>query len=165
MQSITSYITPFTYSKIKLNFKKSHKTKYDHVKQSRALMPNLIHSLDATSMSMLYHIFSRKYNNNPQFFSVHDCFGTTTDKVDILKTILASVYTDLYSSDHYLNKFDKDIFDTLKEKTDYVVDYKARTIDLGKTLYYIHDIEWVLNRKSQINHLNYIYCCRSILHK
>lgn len=68
-------------------------------------MPNLIHSLDATSMSLLYKIFTKKYPN-PQFFSLHDCFGTTSDKVYILKTLLVSVYTYLYSNDHYLIKFD-----------------------------------------------------------
>lgn len=61
-------------------------------------MPNLIYSLDGTSLNLLYDQFMVSFpkNNNPQFFSVHDCFGTTCDKVFILKTILASVYTDLY---------------------------------------------------------------------
>lgn len=58
-------------------------------------MPNLIYPLDATTMSLLYKILSKKYPNT-QFLSIHDCFGTTCDKVSVLKTILAFVYTDLY---------------------------------------------------------------------
>lgn len=58
-------------------------------------MPNLIHSLDASSLSLLYEEFSKIYENC-QFFSVHDCFGTLCDKVFVLKTILASVYTNIY---------------------------------------------------------------------
>jgi hypothetical protein len=52
----------------------------------------------------------------PQFFSVHDCFWTTTEKVFILKTMLASVYTDIYSSDPHLYKFDKNILDLIENK-------------------------------------------------
>jgi DNA-directed RNA polymerase len=50
-KSIT--ISPFTYSKIKINLKVSSKDIFDHKKQTRALMPNLIHSLDAHSMTHL----------------------------------------------------------------------------------------------------------------
>ena len=63
-------------------------------------MPNLIHSLDATSLSLLFHEFNHVYKQTPQFYSIHDCFGTTCDKVFTLKTILASLYTELYSTDH-----------------------------------------------------------------
>lgn len=144
MQTHTTSITPFIYSKTKLNFKRSYKNKYDKAKQSRALMPNLIHSLDATTMSLLYKIFSKKYPS-PLFFSIHDCFATAAAAV--LKTLLASVYTDLYSNDHYLIKFDQDLFDTINKSTDYKVDYKNRTIELDSGNYVIHDIEWVLNKK------------------
>ena len=58
-------------------------------------MPNLIHSLNATSLNILYSKFSFVYDN-PQFLAIHDCFGTTMDKVYTLKTLLASVYTYLY---------------------------------------------------------------------
>lgn len=97
------------HSKIKLNLKVTIKDKFDKNKQVRALMPSLIHSLDATCLSLLYEEFINSFNlkNVTQFFSVHGYFGTTCDKVYIVKTILASVYTDLYSSDPYLYKFDK----------------------------------------------------------
>ena len=52
-----------------------------------------------------------------QFFSVHDCFATTCDKVSVLKTILASVYTELYTNDPCLVKFDNSVFATLIYKT------------------------------------------------
>ena len=84
------------YSKVRISLKVTE-NKYDKRKQTRALMPNLIHSLDSTSMSLLYKLFSSFYKDQEkQLFSIHDCFGTTCDKVSVLKTILASVYTDLY---------------------------------------------------------------------
>ena len=61
-----------------------------------------------------------------QFYSVYDCFGTTCDKVSLLERLLASVHTDLYSSDPYLYysrphtcvcfyKFDKSILDSIED--------------------------------------------------
>ncbi len=43
-------------------------------------MPNLIHSLDASSLTLLYNKFTKIYDK-PQFLAIHDCFGTTLDKV------------------------------------------------------------------------------------
>lgn len=81
-------IRPFLYSKTKIKIQITDKDKYDKNKQIRALMPNLIHSLDASSLNLLYNKFSEIYKN-PQFLAIHDCFGTTLDKVFILKNMLA----------------------------------------------------------------------------
>ena len=95
MHKVTTSITPFTFSKTRINLKTTVLDKFDYNKQVRSLMPNLIHSLDATSMYLLYKTFYKSYPDC-QFFSIHDCFGTTMDKVSTLKIMLASVYTDLY---------------------------------------------------------------------
>lgn len=112
-------------------------------------MPNLIHSLDGSSISLLYEQFSNLYITTQaiQFFSVHDCFGTTCDKVSNLKIILASVYTDLYSSDPYLYKFDKFILDSIENNSDNKLNRVERTLELPRGKYLIHDVEWVLNKK------------------
>ena len=113
-------------------------------------MPNLIHSLDSTSLSLLYEQFIHSFNlkHATLFLSVHDCFGTTCEKVFTLKTILASVYTDLYSSDPYLYKFDKYILDHIEANTDNKLDRVNRTVELPSgDKYIIHDVEWVMNKK------------------
>jgi len=148
LETKSTSITPFMYSKVKLNLKVTVKDKYDKRKQIRALMPNLIHSLDASSLSLLLVEFYNSFSNkNVQFFSVHDCFGTTCDKVFRLKTILASVYTELYSSESYLIKFDDYALNVIENNTDYKVDRLNRKIDLpnGKSLL-IHDVNWVMNK-------------------
>lgn len=60
------------------------KDKYDKNKQVRALMANLIDSLNVTYLSLLFNKFLNQFDN-PQFFSIHDCFGTTCDKVTCYK--------------------------------------------------------------------------------
>ncbi len=165
LETKSTSIAPFMHSKIKLNLKVTVKDKFDKKKQVRALMPNLIHSLDATSLSLLYEQFSfnSDINDPTQFFSVHDCFGTTCEKVFRLKTILASVYTDLYSRDPYLCKFDQSIFDSIEASTNYKLDRVNRTVDLTNGKYTIHDIEWVLNKKQLSSKIIKRIDCQHIL--
>jgi DNA-directed RNA polymerase len=116
------------------------KDKFDKNKQIRALMPNLIHSLDSISLSLLFESFSKSYNDSVQFFSIHDCFGTTCEKVFVLKTILASVYIDLYSTDPYLIKLDNNVFDQIERESDYKVDRVNRTVEINDVIHEILDI-------------------------
>lgn len=148
LKTTSTPITPFMYSKIKLNLKVTVRDKYDEDKQIISLMPNLIHSLDGSSLSLLYEKFAYSFGVEAvkQFFSVHDCFGTTCDKVFILKTILASVYTELYSNEPYLYKFDKSILDLIENNTDLTLDREKRILYLTKGKYTIHSVDWVLNK-------------------
>lgn len=52
------------YSKVKINLKLSIKGNYDKNKQVRALMPNLIHYLDASFLSLLFDKFSCLYDGS-----------------------------------------------------------------------------------------------------
>lgn len=147
LQTESTSITPFMHSKVKLNIKITQDN-YDYNKQIRALMPNLIHSLDSTSLSLLYEQFIHSFNlkHATQFFSVHDCFGTTCEKVFTLKTLLASVYTDLYSSEPYLYRFDKYILDHI-EANNIKLDRVQRKVEHNDKKYILHDVEWVMNKK------------------
>ena len=159
LESKSITISPFTYSKAKLNLKVSNKDKLDHNKQVIALMPNLIHSLDAYSMTELYTVFNNKFNP-VQFYSIHDCFGTTTDKVECLKNLLLMVYVDLYSNDSYLEKFDKGIINYLTTATNYKIEGRKVIID-EENSYELFDISWVINAKllsnKEVNRLDSQY--------
>jgi dihydroxyacid dehydratase/phosphogluconate dehydratase len=78
--------------------------------------------------------------DNAQFYSIHDCFGTTCEKVSRLKHILASVYTDLYSNEQYLKKFDNDVLDLIKNMTQYPIENREVTLEDGSK-FIIHDID------------------------
>lgn len=80
-------------------------------------MPNLIHSLDAASLTLLIESLF----NNPEtsknitnFYSIHDCFAVTVDKVDYLINNLKSVYTNIYIDNNYIEKFHNNIIHNLK---------------------------------------------------
>jgi DNA-directed RNA polymerase len=146
METKSTAITPFMYDKTKINIRVTIKDKYNKKKQVRALMPNLIHSLDGGSLCLLAIKFFNNYNVKPQFYSVHDCFGTTIDKIETLKTLLASVYTDIYSENVYLEKFDKSVLDYIENNTPGILDRENRTVflqntDLKNNLYKLYDID------------------------
>lgn len=140
-------ITPFMYSKTKITLKQSIAGSYEKNKQIRAFMPNLIHSLDASSLNLLYDEFHKLWDNT-QFYSIHHCFGTTCDKIFALKTILASVYTEIYSKEPYLLKLDENIWHFIESDTDFKVDKENRTVYLSNNEPFIlHDINLVINKK------------------
>ena len=96
-----STLKAFSFIKSKYSFRKFEKASYDLDKQKRATMPNLIHSLDGTSIALLQNNF------NVDLYTIHDCFAVTADFVPVLVNKLKSVYISLYSSDNYLRGFDE----------------------------------------------------------
>ena len=70
-------------------------------------MPNLIHSLDAASLCLLFEQFSKNNKNEKfNFYGVHDCYATSADKAVQLNIILKSIYTQIYSDNDYIRQFD-----------------------------------------------------------
>jgi len=109
-------IEPFTYLKSSITLTTTIKDSIDKNKQVLAFMPNLIHSLDSSSLVLLYHsyyhtIISEKESEIPfvNFYSVHDCYGITAKYARLLINILRSVYIELYSNNKYIATFDEDI--------------------------------------------------------
>ena len=126
-------IQPFTYSKTKFNLT-TNLTEYDEKKQIRAFMPNLIHSLDATTLAMLVTDYFKSDFNVKNIYTVHDCFGVSINHIEYIIDLLKVCYVKLYSDEKYLLtlhnevlrdimlNFGKDCFDdkTLTIKTDFI---------------------------------------------
>ena len=120
LNSKTLKMRPFAFIKSKYNFRTILKDEFDGVKQLNATMPNLIHSLDASSIALLYKVFSAQGSGS--IFTIHDCFAVTANDVKLLIDLLKGVYIKIYSEQVYLsilhehikstilNTFGKDIF-------------------------------------------------------
>lgn len=104
-------------------------------KQAVAVMPNLIHSLDASSISLLWSIINDSLKEKAGSFSlytVHDCFAVTADKVEMLIQSLITVYIKIYHEEEYLRKFDSHIKKTL-------IDYDLAYYDKDKQIIIINN--------------------------
>jgi DNA-directed RNA polymerase len=144
----TATIKPFTFIKSSFKLRITDKNNFDISKQKTALMPNLIHSLDSTSLSLLYDRFFYSHKPFVNFYAIHDCFTTTCDKVESLINLLKIVYLNLYTEDTYLRKFDKGIIDSIiyNYAKDCVYDSRNRTFKIENKYYKLYDIEQVLGK-------------------
>ena len=86
--------------------------KLNKTKQVTAFMPNLIHSLDASSLMLLLNSFFN-YNLN-DIYTIHDCFAVTCNNASFLIDLIKLVYIKLYSDEIYLLKLDQQILNNIK---------------------------------------------------
>lgn len=114
MEEKTIRIKPFAYNKSKFVLKIPDRNTLNKNKQITAFMPNLVHSLDATSMTMLLKLYFENYSSN-NIYTVHDCFAVTCNNVSNLLETIKLIYIELYSKDAYLLKLDKQILRNIKE--------------------------------------------------
>ena len=103
---------PFIYSKDLLNLNIIDKNTINPRKQIRSLMPNLVHSLDAASLSLLIHNFFKEDQHN-NFYSIHDCFAVTCNKVNIIYELLKLSYYHIYINKPFLLTFDKNFKESI----------------------------------------------------
>jgi DNA-directed RNA polymerase len=77
-------------------------------------MPNLIHSMDASSLALLTNFFFDSDSNMKNFYSIHDCFAVTANNVSQLINFIKLVYINIYSDNQYIKKFDQGIINNIK---------------------------------------------------
>ena len=106
-------LKPFKFRKNTFNIKVKN-NKINKNKQIRALMPNLIHSLDAASLCLIVNMFTQYKSNKINFFAIHDCFAVTANNIVNLIKIIKLVYIKIYSEDSYLKRFDEGIINSIK---------------------------------------------------
>ena len=89
--------------------------KIDKVKILRSFMPNFIHSLDASNVHLLINYLSKE--DNISFYTIHDCFASTPNKIGILEKTVKRAFIDIYFKDEgYLLKTHKNFIKEIKDK-------------------------------------------------
>lgn len=102
-------IKPFSHSNKKFSMKVLNKTKFNNSKQITAFMPNLVHSLDAASLTLLLDFYFKESTDVKNIYTIHDCFAVPANKMECLISLLKLTYIKIYSDDKYLLKLDGDI--------------------------------------------------------
>lgn len=82
-------------------------------KQVQAIIPNIIHSLDASHLINL--ILSAKKDNFHPIISVHDCFGTLPNKMKYLDFKVKTEFINIYSQSNFLINFHERFIQNIKD--------------------------------------------------
>jgi DNA-dependent RNA polymerase len=90
----------------------------DRRKQVESIIPNVIHSLDA---SHLMFVIRECINSNIlPIITVHDCFGTLPNQMFHLEQVVKKQFVYLYTKENFLNKFHKKLLDSI-EDNNYII--------------------------------------------
>lgn len=87
--------------------------KIDNSKQAQAIIPNIIHSLDASHLVNLIKAASN--DNFRPIITVHDCFGTLPNLMGDLDYRVKKEFILLYSKFEFLNLFHQRFIQNLKD--------------------------------------------------
>lgn len=85
----------------------------DSRKQNQAIIPNIIHSLDATHLIKLINTIV-SINFGP-ILTIHDCFGTHPNLCHILELLVKKEFILLYIKEDFLKKFHTKIIESIKD--------------------------------------------------
>jgi DNA-directed RNA polymerase len=141
-------LKPFTYRKNTFNLK-IKTNKLNKQKQIRALMPNLIHSLDAASLALIVEMLNNK-KSSANFFAIHDCFAVSANNVENLIKTVKMVYVKIYSDNIYLRKFDEGIINSIKlqyGEESFIINKNSKTIKINDTIINYPNVENVISGK------------------
>jgi DNA-dependent RNA polymerase len=82
-------------------------------KQTQAIIPNIIHSLDANHLIKI--INSAKEDNLSPIISIHDCFGTHPNKMGELEFKIKKEFILLYTNENFINTFHNRIIQSITD--------------------------------------------------
>jgi len=92
---------------------KEYLNETDKLKQSNAIIPNIIHSLDA---SHLINVINTNFDQNyDPIITVHDCFGTHPNKMEHLTYRVKKEFIILYSQQNFLETFHNRILQSIRD--------------------------------------------------
>jgi len=97
------------HSKKKSIILKRKLDKTDWQVQTQAILPNIIHSMDASHLILILN----KSKNISPVISIHDCFGCLPNNMIELENLVKLEFINLYSKNNFLEKFNSDLLNIL----------------------------------------------------
>jgi DNA-directed RNA polymerase len=106
--------------------------KIDGNKQINAVIPNIIHSLDASHLINL--INSAIKDNFTPILTIHDCFGTHPNRMEYLAHEVKKEFIILYSDANFLQTFHNRLIQSIKDNNFIIEkDTSSRVNTLGES--------------------------------
>ncbi|MFO0003063.1 MAG: DNA-directed RNA polymerase, partial [bacterium] len=103
----------FTVNKIKglsVPWKIAINTPTDFIckrKQQNGLMPNIIHSMDASNITCLIDSLTKVCEAPISLLTIHDCFGTHAQDVPLIQQYVKRSFAELYVKKDFIEEFHK----------------------------------------------------------
>jgi len=118
----------------------------DYKKIKLGLMPNFIHSLDASNIHLLTNNISKLKLDNINLYTIHDCFASDYNNIAIIELLVKHSFIELYFKKDYLEEIHNSF---IKQIGGYTEIFKE-TNEKGKL------IQYVLCSKTQVKKVKYI---------
>lgn len=118
---LTQYYSLSKIHKLSITFARKSKTVVlreslnilDKKKQIHAIIPNIIHSLDASHLiNLINKALTLKFE---PVISVHDCFGTHPNKLEDLILLVKKEFILLYTKSNFLENFHNKLIQSIKD--------------------------------------------------
>ena len=110
-----------------ITLQKFKKGTIDSRKQSSAIVPNIVHTMDAQQL-MLVIIHAIEEGFGP-LVCVHDCFGTLPNRMSDLELSVKKAFIELYTDQKYLKKFHANFINILKLNNISIIEVKPKDKD------------------------------------
>nr|QWO71450.1 RNA polymerase [Lyophyllum shimeji] len=142
--SVSMSTVKMTSKRVKNNFLKKSKPisllipteqiDYRHIKTG--LMPNFIHSLDASNIHILIKNIYKFNIQNINLYTIHDCFASDIKNIRLIELLVKHSFIELYFRRDYLNSVHTSF---LKQIQSYTQIFEEKPIDGNKQYILVRD--------------------------
>lgn len=107
-------------------------------KQIQSIIPNIIHSLDA---SHLVSVINKCTNTNLlPVITIHDCFGTHPNKISYLSDVVRNQFVVIYTQYDFLKKYHERVLETIQDNKYIITEKDNKKYVLANKLYEIPEL-------------------------
>lgn len=123
---------------------------YKHIKTG--LMPNFIHSLDASNIHILIKNIYNLNLDNINLYTIHDCFASDYQNIAIIELLVKHSFVELYFKQNYLKKIHESFISQIKNEIEMFEEIVKKENKTG----FITQSYILLSNKNKINQKNEI---------
>jgi len=100
-------------------------------KQNTGIVPNIVHSLDATNVAILIKNIKYKHKNL-DVLTIHDCFATQANDVEVMKIQIKLAFLTIYGDKKFLNRYNRFILSYIQNNGFSI--YKNKIVETNDVL-------------------------------
>ena len=112
-------------------------------KQTQAIIPNIIHSLDANHWLNIVNTINKSTEKRVNIISIHNCFGSHPNDMEFIEFVVRKEFILLYSQENFLEKFHNRFLKNLKDNNVPIIideDTNIKSIEIKSKIYLIPEL-------------------------